>query len=416
MSRAPSSPSLSLLLFAGVLGLGACGDKDDSPMGGSGAGGETGGGEAGGGEDGGDDGGDDTGNPNEGWTFATCEGGEGGEAELVEAAELVASVTWTLDFDEDAEADGNVDCSYTRELTAERVSGWGWLCAECTDIFRGEAVMTEGFEDCYPQISSSPEQARVELWGLDGETLYRSGRDQFPLGALTTYVAGEGPVAVSWESENTFTDGTGGFLLSAAGQLEVTATDGELEEAFPPREAAYACGWECQDPGTLELDYSVEAVGDVMPNFRLRDQCGDYVELWDFYGAYLVLDTSQSDCGPCRSMAEAEEAFLTELRAEGIDVRVITLMGNGLSEPYGTPPESTVSEWIESYGLTDPVLYDEGYAYAIFPDFIEAYNGDSFGYPAWMVVDPQMQVLHGNVGFSSWEAVAEVIRADHEAR
>ena len=53
-----------------------------------------------------------------------------------------------------------------------------------------------------------------------------------------------------------------------------------------------------------------------------------------------------------------------------------------------------------------------GFAYALFPPFIESYSGDSFGYPTWLVVDPEMKLIHGNVGFSSWDDVKAVIAAN----
>ena len=52
-------------------------------------------------------------------------------------------------------------------------------------------------------------------------------------------------------------------------------------------EACYACGWERNDPGTLES--TGDDVGDVIENLELVDQCGEMVDLWDFYGEYHVL-------------------------------------------------------------------------------------------------------------------------------
>ena len=54
-----------------------------------------------------------------------------------------------------------------------------------------------------------------------------------------------------------------------------------------PDEACYACGWEHNDPGDLESRGS--SVGDVIANISLVDQCGESVELWDFYGEYHIL-------------------------------------------------------------------------------------------------------------------------------
>ena len=140
------------------------------------------------------------------------------------------------------------------------------------------------------------------------------------------------------------------------------------------------------------------------------------VELWDFYGSYVVIDSSQSDCGPCRTMASGSESFMSEMRRDGIPVHVLTLMGNGLAEPHLTPDEKTLVDWIETYFIEEPVLKDRGYAYALFPDFIKGFNGDSFGYPAWIVLNPEMELIYGNVGFSEWDAVGALLHDDWAAR
>ena len=52
-------------------------------------------------------------------------------------------------------------------------------------------------------------------------------------------------------------------------------------------EQCYACGWEHNDPHSLESTGS--ELGDVMANFQLEDTCGDAVSMWDFYGEYHIL-------------------------------------------------------------------------------------------------------------------------------
>ena len=52
-------------------------------------------------------------------------------------------------------------------------------------------------------------------------------------------------------------------------------------------EVCYACGWEHNNPGDLESNGS--GIDDVVGNIELVDQCGEMVEMWDFYGEYHVL-------------------------------------------------------------------------------------------------------------------------------
>lgn len=351
---------------------------------------------------------------------AACESGEPGEVASLPSVRLSSTITWSLDFDADAEALGSVDCSYTRIYEGVQRFGWEHLCPACEFITRGDATMVEGLE-CYSQIGSNPTEVRTELWAIEGGTrLHRSGRDPFPmptvLAELDAPSEDGSDVLVSWSSEaNALTEG-GTFDLAASGTVGWATDDALLQDdPWGPRSSAYACGWECEDPGDL-IGVSPMDVGEVIPNGRFRDQCGERVDLWDFHGSYLVIDASQSDCGPCRSMADTHDDFVQQMRAEGVPVRVITLMGNGLSASWETPSEETVADWVTAYDLTEPVLADEAWALSYFPSFIDGYSGEDYGYPAWIVVDPALQPIHGNVGFSSWDAVSDVIMADVEGR
>ena len=348
----------------------------------------------------------------------SCSTGESGETGALPSMRLSSTITWTLDFDAEAEAGGAADCSYTRVYEGVQRFGWEHLCPSCDFIARGDATMTEGL-DCYALIASTPTEVRTELWGIeDGTKLHRSGRDQFPLPTVLAELestSGDGTdVPVAWSSEDNALSSGGTFGLSATGTLS-WALDEDLLQADPwgPRAEPYACGWECEDPGDL-VGVSPLTLGEVIPRGRFRDQCGEDVDLWDFHGSYLVIDAAQEDCGPCRAMADSHGPFVQQMRAAGIPVRVITLMGNGLSASWETPSEEVVAEWVAAYGIEDPVLADEAWALSYFPTFIDGYSGEDYGYPAWIVVDPSLRPIHGNVGFSSWDAVADVIMADFE--
>ncbi|MCB9780074.1 MAG: redoxin domain-containing protein [Alphaproteobacteria bacterium] len=362
----------------------------------------------GGGGDGGDSGVTDGG--------ATGGGGGGGggteEVGSIPATVVDAEVTWSLDFDEEAEAAGFADCTYSRTFSGTQVLDLDYVCPDCDVIVRGEALMTEGI-DCAAIISTDPEEVRTELWGWSHDgTFFRSGRDQYPMGDLTTVegVDGDsGTAELAWESDYTLTDG-GAMVLSASGSMTFSIDEDQLlPDPFPERTEPYACGWPTADPGTLTLDYEL-AIGGTLPNARFVDQCGEKLALWDLYGRWLVIDTAQPDCGPCRNMAQTADAFVEEMAAEGIEVVPVTLLGAGLGEPFVTPEEDVLADWVEAYGDSNPVLFDRGYGYALLPEFMEAETGEGFGYPAWIIVSPEMEIVHANVGFGSWDAMAEVIR------
>jgi thiol-disulfide isomerase/thioredoxin len=330
----------------------------------------------------------------------------------IPAIQVQGEVTWTLEFDETAEAKGFTDCAYTRTFSGTQYLDMDYLCPECVVQVQGTSTMTEGL-DCYSQISSSATTERTEHWGWSDAAFYRTGVEQGTLGELSEFTApAEGEEgSVGWASESELSVG-GVMTLTATGTLSWwTDADTLLPDPWPASPASYACGWPTNDPGNLTIDYDI-GVGKTFPNVRLTDQCGEKLALWDLYGSWLVMDTSQPDCGPCRSMAAEAEAFVEAMAAEGYDVKVVSFLGNGLSDPYGTPDADTHTAWVEDYGLTDPVLYDRGFAYALFPTFVEEYSGESFGYPTWIVVDPDMNLVHGNVGFGSWDDVGDIIKAN----
>ena len=64
----------------------------------------------------------------------------------------------------------------------------------------------------------------------------------------------------------------------------------EIEAVSDPTdgdEVPYACGWAHNDPGDIQATGG--AIGDVIYEVSLPDQCGEEVNLWDFYGKYHVI-------------------------------------------------------------------------------------------------------------------------------
>ena len=105
-------------------------------------------------------------------------------------------------------------------------------------------------------------------------------------------------------------------------------------------------------------------------------------------------------------MAEQAGDFIDSMAAEGIEVELLSFMGNGLDHPWGTPADDVIDFWISEFGVDGPVLKDRGYAYSLFPAFMEP---ASYGFPAWLVVNPAMELVDGKVGFSSWDDARDMI-------
>ena len=326
---------------------------------------------------------------------------------------LSTETTWTLEFDDDADAGGFADCSYSRTFEGAEIVDQPWLCPSCTVVYAGTAVMTAGHDDCYAQISSSGPE-RPEYWGFtwpdDGSTglIHRSGGlPNWALGELGEVEPAPlgDDLAMAWSSDNELTDG-GTMVLSAESTGVVAESDELLVDYDTPREEPYACGWPTDNPGTLTTDY-VLAEGATVPNARLEDSCGEMVDLWDFYGRYLIVDVAQPDCGPCKEMAEDATAGLAAIRTAGHPVVGVTILGGGLSTPYLEPEPSTLAAWEEAYGDTELLLSDRGWGYAMF----QPYWGDAFGYPTFAIVAPDMTVLAVEKGYgtTTWDDILATI-------
>ena len=331
----------------------------------------------------------------------------------ISARSLSSTTTWSLAFDDLAEESGLTDCSYTRDFVGLEFLDQPYLCPDCQVIVAGYATMTQG-ADCFVQISES-EGSREEWWGLsaDGQ-LFRGGTPNLRLSTPTDQ-AFEGDLSggtFSWRSVNELSAG-GELDLSAVGEMTIASTDTLLPDPWAARQSPYAGGWPQESDGLEEVSWEL-AVGQKFPNARETDQCGDSVDLWDQAGRYLIVDVSQHNCGPCQVMATDFAALDEGLGADGIQIDMVTYMGNGLSDPLTPPSQEIVDEWQERFGTHGPLFLDRGFAYNTLHDFVEQQSDKDFGFPAWVVLGPDMEVLHGQIGYGSYDDVQAMIR-EHAA-
>lgn len=317
------------------------------------------------------------------------------------------TAVWTLDFDADAEAAGFHDCTYTRVYTdlVETLEK-GWLCPECSLITEGPATMTEGYDDCYQQIDDD-DQVRGEQIGLadvDGVlTVYRSGNENVSLSDLAPAEGDEAAFGATWSDDSSVTDsgGTevGTMVLSGAASFTVTESpDVVLADPWTVSDEPYTGGWPQCDPGGPPPSWTL-ATGEVFPNITLEDQFGEQVDLWDFWGEWIVLDAASVNCGPCQQMAQYEHELVNELAIDGKRLAFITLLNESLSTINLPASLETRQEWAEEFDVHGPILGDQGVAYALFPDYIQDADG-SMSFPTVVVIGPDMTVRGWDAGFS----------------
>jgi len=98
------------------------------------------------------------------------------------------------------------------------------------------------------------------------------------------------------------------------------------------------------------------AEGQIPPDFRLLDQTGDIVSLWQFYGLVVVVDLSTMWCAPCRALAADVEATWNDYRDQGFVY--VTVLSQDVDGQVPDVPD--LQDWASYYGITAPILADDG--------------------------------------------------------
>jgi thiol-disulfide isomerase/thioredoxin len=130
-------------------------------------------------------------------------------------------------------------------------------------------------------------------------------------------------------------------------------------------------------------------IGQVYPNFRVIDQFGNGIELYQFYGYVILLDYAAGWCGPCQDVAEGAQAMWEEYADEGfIIIHTMTEDQN-----YDTPDQQFLEAWTDAFGLKFPVtggdntIHDDTYTAL---DSAGVFNGYI---PAMVVLDRDMTLI-----------------------
>ena len=316
-----------------------------------------------------------------------------------DAYTIAGTLTWTVDFPDDT-----LDCSYSRTYSGTEDRSEPWTCPDCTVQFEATAEL-DGI-DCYESLGTGTTPSGVEYLGVGADGSFRRApMVNYPMVEQGTATL-EGDV-FTIHNEDVPDDQS--YVLTVDGTLERLRTDADPLEGWTPPES-YACGWPKSDLPPYDGPWTI--VDDALPDGWFLDACNEPVRLHDFAGSYLVIDIAATDCGPCQQMATAAPAFEEDMAARGLKVYGITLLAPSLDAILDDTSTETLADWTEYFGLSGPVLGDRGWGYNVLGSYVGI---ETFAYPTWAVVTPDLQVISVGTGYGDglWDDIAATIEDDH---
>ena len=332
-----------------------------------------------------------TGNPNDPATDDSSPVDDTGTDAWPAQYALAGSLTWSLD---DA---GGDDCAFVVSYAATEDWSQPWTCPDCEVRFLADVTVDD--EACYRDVNGSL-PSREHL-GIEPDGMFlRATLPNFPLAPAATSTLDGDVLAIHGELSS-----DDGSSLTVDGALTRSVSDADPWHGFTPP-SSYACGWPKADPAPYDGEWEFH-VNQTIPDGWFLDACAEPVRLHDLTGTYVVIDVSAVDCPPCQLMASNEGAFESAMAKEGIEVESVTLLAPSLSAILDDTPTETLAAWVDTYGVSGPVLADRGWGYAIPERFLGAKN-----YPTWVVISPDLRSIAIGSGYESHDEIADAIRDD----
>lgn len=135
-----------------------------------------------------------------------------------------------------------------------------------------------------------------------------------------------------------------------------------------------------------------ESFGDHVCDFKLMDQHGNEVNLYDHYGKVIILDFSVMWCGPCQMAALDADPMVKRLGGSDKVVYITVLIENFSGKE---PTMADLQGWATSLGVEiNPVLAGSR-------DFLNTTGYHITGWPTFYFIDSDMVLRDVMTGFSA---------------
>ena len=216
------------------------------------------------------------------------------------------------------------------------------------------------------ELGTDPDSADTDEDGIDDGEELEAGTD--PTDADTD---GDGQDDGA-ELENG-TNPANEYSHSYTGGYNVGYCSGGTPSATGPTGTAEAQGY----------TWAAYAEGDIVENFRRKDQHGEWVDLYSFCGHNVMLSIGTGWCGACRSYAMEAQGLQNNFGAQGFQIiEILTENSQG-----SAPRKRDLTAWAEMGDMVNvPVLAD--------PDSTATWDYERDLYiPTFVQIGPDMRVL-----------------------
>ncbi|MFK7929339.1 MAG: TlpA family protein disulfide reductase [Myxococcota bacterium] len=140
-------------------------------------------------------------------------------------------------------------------------------------------------------------------------------------------------------------------------------------------------------PGDTSTGFNV---GDTAPDFKLQDQFGEPICLWQLAGKVVLVDASALWCAPCKDIAKHTQCVADSYEGDLVYVTFVT------QDTVFQPAEvEHAKQWSDTYNLGEgsltPVIADGGKVFVQEQEWVPSY-------PSFLLLDENLKIVAKETG------------------